>query len=167
MREALKLVTVRSKYCEFLREYDCRVSINSNEKVARPFVGVLFEINNIEYFAPLSSPKLKHKKMKNTVDFYKIDGGNLGAINFNNMIPVPVSEYTYIDLNKITFKKEDKDYQELLRKQLTWLNSNKHKLKNKALILYRKRMNSELPKSIEKRCCDYGLLEEKYYLYIK
>ena len=34
MREALKLVTVRSKYCEFLREYDCRVSINSNEKVA-------------------------------------------------------------------------------------------------------------------------------------
>ncbi len=69
MREALKLVTVRSKYCEFLREYDCRVSINSNEKVARPFVGVLFEINNIEYFAPLSSPKLKHKKMKNTVDF--------------------------------------------------------------------------------------------------
>ena len=88
---SLKLVTVNSKYCEYLRQYDYRVSFNSNEKETRPFVGILFEINEIKYFAPLSSPKPKHQKMKNTIDFYKIDSGKLGAINFNNMIPVPTS----------------------------------------------------------------------------
>lgn len=50
--------------------------------------GILFKIDTFEYFAPLSSPKLKHIKMKNTLDFLKIKNGELGAINFNNMIPV-------------------------------------------------------------------------------
>ena len=45
----------------------------------------LFKIEDCEYFAPLSSPKPKHKKMKNTIDFLKIKNGELGAVNFNNM----------------------------------------------------------------------------------
>ena len=62
------LVTVSSRYCEYLRKYDYRVSYNSNEKNTRPFVGVLFEINEYKYFAPLSSPKPKHLTMKNNID---------------------------------------------------------------------------------------------------
>lgn len=38
------------------------------------------------YFAPLSSPKPKHLKLKSKLDFLKIDNGKLGAIN--NMLPV-------------------------------------------------------------------------------
>lgn len=50
----------------------------------------------MKYFAPLSSPKQKHLKMKNDIDFYKLSNGKLGAINFNNMIPVPDGSYTLI-----------------------------------------------------------------------
>ena len=49
----------------------------------------------MKYFAPLSSPKQKHLKMKNDIDFYKLSNGKLGAINFNNMIPVPDGSYTF------------------------------------------------------------------------
>ena len=84
----LKLVRVNSDYCDYLRKFDNKVAYNKNQKELRPFVGVLFIIGNMEYFAPLSSPKAKHLKMKNTMDFFKIDNGKLGAINFNNMIPV-------------------------------------------------------------------------------
>ena len=56
----LKLVTINSRYCEYLCQFDYRVSYNSNEKESRPFVGILFKIHEIEYFAPLSSPKAKH-----------------------------------------------------------------------------------------------------------
>lgn len=49
-----KLVIVDTSYCDFLRKYDYRVSYNANEKELRPFVGVLFTINNCKYFAPLS-----------------------------------------------------------------------------------------------------------------
>lgn len=164
---SLKLVTVNSKYCEYLRQYDYRVSFNSNEKETRPFVGVLFEINEIKYFAPLSSPKPKHQKMKNTIDFYKIDSGKLGAINFNNMIPVPTSEYIFIDVNENVTTKEETNYQELLKDQLSWINGNKYNLMRRAQILYEKRVNHQLPTLIEKRCCDFQLLERKCVMYQK
>ena len=45
------------------------------------------EINGFYYFAPLSSFKSKHKKMKESVDFIKIK--DYEVININNMIPVP------------------------------------------------------------------------------
>ena len=80
------------------------------EKELRPFVGVLFEIDGFEYFAPLSSPKPKHKNMKNTIDFFKIKGGELGAINFNNMIPVNIENYVLIDLNKETTLANEQKY---------------------------------------------------------
>ena len=127
----LKLVKIDSKYCDYLRQFDDRVMYNMNEKELRPFVGILFKVNQIEYFAPLSSPKPKHLKMKNTIDFYKIDGGVLGAVNFNNMIPVKKDYYKIIYFNEELFNKFDKKYQELLRDQLTWLNENYIQVKNK------------------------------------
>lgn len=161
MMETYKLVTVKSKYCDYLRKYDYRVSFNAKEKELRPFVGVLFEIDNMKYFAPLSSPKEKHLKMKNTVDFYKIDGGKLGAINFNNMIPIPETEYEYIDTNVPCLTNTEKKYQEMLKDQLRWLNRDGKGLKIKAKTLYMKSMNNELPKKIIDRCCNFLMLERK------
>lgn len=54
--ENYKLVTINSKYCDFLRKFDYRVTYNAKEKETRPFVGILFEIGEYKYFAPLSSP---------------------------------------------------------------------------------------------------------------
>ena len=48
--------------------------------------------------------------MKNGPDFHKIDGGRQGAINLNNMIPIPSSELILVDINNIP----DKDYRNLL-----------------------------------------------------
>ena len=61
MYNKLKIVKINSDYCDYLRKYDIRVPYNAGSKELRPFVGVLFCVNNIEYFAPLSSPKPKHK----------------------------------------------------------------------------------------------------------
>ena len=66
----LKIVRVNSDYCDYLRKFDNKVAYNKNEKELRPFIGILFQIDTCKYFAPLSSPKLKHKNMKNTLDFY-------------------------------------------------------------------------------------------------
>jgi len=98
----LKIVRVNSNYCDYLRKYDNKVAYNKNEKELRPFIGILFKIEMCEYFAPLSSPKPKHKNMKNTLDFFKIKNGELGAVNFNNMIPVNKNNYSLVDLNKET-----------------------------------------------------------------
>ncbi len=74
MKESLILVRLDTEYCNYLRKFDDKVPYNYNEKELRPFVGVLFEVNNCKYFAPLSSPKPKHLKLK-----LKIDNGTLDS----------------------------------------------------------------------------------------
>ena len=125
----LKIVRVNSNYCDYLRKFDNKVAYNKNEKELRPFIGILFQIDTCEYFAPLSSPKPKHKNMKNTLDFFKIKDGELGAVNFNNMIPVNEDNYSLVDLNKETLTIAELKYQRLLREQLDWLNANYKQVK--------------------------------------
>ena len=86
MKEKIILVRLDTAYCDYLRKFDDKVPYNFNEKELRPYVGVLFRIDKLMYFAPLSSPKPKHLKLKSKLDFLKIDNGKLGAIN--NMLPV-------------------------------------------------------------------------------
>ena len=161
LSQKLKIVRVNTEYCEYLRQFDYRVLYNKNEKENRPFVGILFEINSCEYFAPLSSPKPKHKNMKNTIDFFKIKGGELGAVNFNNMIPVMAGDYSLVDLNKETLTLAELKYQKLLREQIYWLNNNYIQVKNKSLKLYNFYNDGKLPESIKIRCCNFKFLEEK------
>ena len=102
MSNRLKIVKVDSKYCDYLRKYDDKVCYNAGSKELRPFIGILFTIDNCQYFAPLSSPKPKHKSLTNTIDLLKINDGEYGVVNFNNMIPVTSNNYTEFNLNKKT-----------------------------------------------------------------
>lgn len=91
--ERLSFVLINSKYCDYLRTKDHCVPYTMDNKSTRPFIGVLFQIENINYYAPLSSPKPKHKRIKNQIDLVKINNGEFGVINFNNMIPVHKKTY--------------------------------------------------------------------------
>ncbi len=161
----LRIVRVDSNYCDYLRQFDSRVPYNNENKELRPFVGILFNVNECEYFAPLSSPKPKHKKMSNGIDFLKLDDGNLGAVNFNNMIPVRNHNYKTIYFKDEWTKNLDKKYQELLKSQIDWLNANYSRVIKKSSKLYSLYTSNKLPKNIKDRCCNFKLLEEKCALY--
>lgn len=158
----LKFYTVREEYTNYLRIYDSRVPYTFEEKSKRPFVGIVFKINNINYFAPLSSPKLKHKTMKNQIDFIKINSGEYGAINLNNMIPIELNQCKLIDI--IINNKDNKDdimYKNLLINQIDWCNKNIEKiLKATSKIYYTITLN-KANKRLMDRCCNFKLLEEK------
>lgn len=156
-----KIVKVKTSYCDYLREYDNKVPYNMNKKETRPFIGILFNVDNFEYFAPLTSPKPKHLKMKNTIDFLKIKGGELGAVNFNNMIPVKEQNYELIQLNESNTSIAENKYKKLLREQLNWLNENSIQVKKKSSKLYKLYTNDMLSRNIKDRCCNFKLLEEK------
>lgn len=167
MNKKLKLVIVDSKYCDYLRKIDKRVPYNFSKKENRPFVGVLFNIDEMEYFAPLSSPKTKHVNMVNMIDFLKIDSGKLGAVNFNNMIPVMPNNYKVFVLNKSIDNIDDDKYRILLNNQLSWLNKDASNLRKKTKRLYNLYNNKKLNKNIFDRCCNFKLLEEKCIEYNK
>lgn len=95
-----------------------------DRKSIRPFVGIVFSVNGFHYYAPLTSPKLKHLHMKNQIDFLKIKNGEWGAINFNNMIPVLPQCLSKVERRILeTDTKPDIDYKNLLSNQLSWCNS--------------------------------------------
>ena len=156
-----KIVKVDHKYCDYLRQYDNRVSYNAGTKELRPFIGVLFTVEGCEYFAPLSSPKVKHMHMKNNLDVVKIDGGRYGVVNFNNMIPVTSNNYELFDLKATPKDTYELKWQNLLKSQLLWLNKNIKNVKGKAINLYEKYKNDKVDERIKSRCCNFILLEEK------
>lgn len=162
----MKLYNVTDSYIDFLKDFDSKVPDNKNEK--RPFVGIVLRINDCNFFAPLSSPKPKHRRMRNTADFHKINGGIHGAINFNNMIPISQSELILIDIDNIS----DRYYKNLLNSQIRFINSEQDTLKLKAKRLYElvKKDNSSLSGyqvAIKDRCVNFSLLQEKSKLSTK
>lgn len=164
MYRKIKIVKIDSKYCDYLRKYDNKVTYNAGTKDLRPFIGILFTINKCEYFAPLSSPKEKHLKLKNTIDLLKINNGKYGVVNFNNMIPVTNKNYVEFDLNKKATDKE-KFRIELMQNQLRWLTNNKKEIYTKSKLLYNLYKNNKLPNNVKERCCNFSLLEEKCIKY--
>ncbi len=116
-------------------------------------------VNNYEYFAPLSSPKVKHKNLKNTIDLIKIKNGEYGVVNFNNMIPIFGKNYKEFDLNKKTTNKEEKYRIELMNNQLRWLTSHKKEIYIKSKLLYNLYKNNKLPQNVKDRCGNFLLLE--------
>lgn len=167
MKNSLSLVRIDTKYCDYLRKYDSRVPYNFNDKELRPFVGVLFEVNDCMYFAPLSSPKPKHLKIKSKLDFLKLDNGKLGAINFNNMLPVTEKNIIRLNLDKNNTNISEKKYFKLLKEQIYWLNRNDERLFVRSKKLYNKYLNGTLDSKIAIRCCNFKLLEEKCEEYNK
>ncbi|EGR4465273.1 type III toxin-antitoxin system ToxN/AbiQ family toxin, partial [Vibrio cholerae] len=79
----LKFFTVDEKYIQYLKQFDAKVPDNYSEE--KPFIGILFSINGLDYIAPLSSAKPKHSSIKNSspTTFKVFDGtveGDLLAI---------------------------------------------------------------------------------------
>ena len=153
--------TVDTSYCNFLRQKDSRVPYTMDKKAIRPFLGIVFTVNGFNYYAPLTSPKPKHIHMKNQIDFLKINNGEWGAINFNNMIPVLPSS-----LNKVEIRiydsdsKADKDYKNLLANQLSWCNSNKDTIIRQAVKLYNTIVQGRAWGNLSARCCNFTLDEK-------
>lgn len=166
-KKRLNLYTLDMKYVRNLAKVDDRVmSISPQEhKENRPFVGIIIIMEQKKYCVPLTSPKSKHDKMKNDLDFSKMfDKKNklIGALNFNNMIPVSENFIKPINItpNKNDSPK-DKIYKELLNNQLDWCNDNVENIVKKANKLYKfVTQTPEKSRNLTRRCCNFKKLEE-------
>ena len=162
----MRFYNIKDDYITFLRTFDTKVAENKHE--ARPYVGVVLEINGIHYYAPFTSPKPKHQKMKNGKDFRKINHGIYGAINFNNMIPVVTEALIEIDINNM----EDEKYKNLLLNQLNYVRADKTQIEKVAselhtLLLTADDKLSKYDLQVKQRCCNIKILEENFLNYKK
>ena len=171
-KEKFKWYIANSKYVNYLRKYDNMVeNINYVSKL-KPYIGIILFINDFNYYVPISSPKNKHYKMKEDIDFIKIVKGDriIGILNINNMIPISNIDIEILDYKKINnyrnfdSEKEKRLYISFLSCELRLINNKIEKIKESAMKLYNEKINNPNSK-ISKRCCDFKLLEEKCKLY--
>ncbi len=120
----MKLIEVTDQYINYMKKFFHITMLDNKAKKrnhGRKYIGIIISINNINYFAPLSSPKKSDydnlgnirksssiilKMVKN----YSKKPQLLGTIKLNNMIPVPDSEIILYDLNN----EKDKKYKNLI-----------------------------------------------------
>lgn len=167
------LIRISMEYTNFLRNtIDSKVPLEhlGSDYLPRPFVGILIMNDSNQFVIPLTSPKAKHARMKNSLDFHKINGGEYGAINFNNMFPIINDNriYEIIDTEILPDCLEaELQYRNLIRNQLTWLNlsHNKALVLKKAETLYNLYISGKLDKKIKKRCCNFIKLQDEHIKY--
>lgn len=163
MQTDFKLYKVDMKYIRNLHNIDDRVLSVSPQKGKdnRVFVGIVIICGTHKYCIPLSSPKPKHKNMKKSVDFSKIevDGNLLGVLNFNLMIPIGEAQLQEIDLKIHKRDRQNiKVYKQLCQKELEWCYKHSEVICNKANVLYKKYMSNESFAGKE-RCLNFPRLE--------
>ena len=168
LKEKFKIIKINPNYIEYLKKFDSKVQYNNKElnKQNKPFVGVLFSIDNKKYYVPISSADKKqklnsmykkyYKKSKEPIDMVFITDNNkklLAVLNLNNMIPVANNSIIDYDITK------DKNAN-LLIKEYRYCMKNKEEIRKRAIKIYNM-VNLHTNNNLEKRCCNFKLLEEK------
>ncbi|HBY19942.1 MAG TPA: type III toxin-antitoxin system ToxN/AbiQ family toxin [Clostridiales bacterium] len=123
---------------------------NTNEKFV---CGVVLHINEFEYYAPISSFKVKQQS--NILISELATGKVLSSIRFSFMFPVDPSNVNIKDFSKETSRQQD-----LLNKEYIFCNNNRELIYSKAKQIYNKVYNG-FDVYFNRNCCDFKLLEHK------
>ena len=150
--EALRIYRVDDKYIRYLKTKDNRVQDNKNRR--RPYVGIVLYVGTYRYFVPMESPKPNHATVKAGKHLMKLDGGKLGLLGFNNMIPIHAAALIPFDINK----EPDPQYAELLRRQAAYINRKKADVLDHASKTYYSAIKKDNA-FLLKICCDFRRLE--------
>lgn len=165
----LRLYTIDADYLKYLFHIDERVMYWESDtyKNDRKYIGVVLNINNFAYFAPLSSPKtadyfykngMRHVK-KNIIPIVRLvtdKGQLLGKIKLSNMIPVHPEQLALYDIKGET----DKKYQSLIVKEMICIRKCKDEITKNALVLYKQKINGYENVSYLDDTLDFKVLEE-------
>lgn len=82
----LQWYIVNKKYVKYLKFFDNKIENIEYQSNLKPFIGIILNINNFNYYVTISSPKGKHYRMKDGIDFIKIKKEDriLEVLNLNN-----------------------------------------------------------------------------------
>ena len=150
--ESLRIYRISDHYIRFLHSRDEKVQYNKNAR--RPYVGVVFNFAGCQYFVPMESPKPNHANIKAGKHIIKLDGGKYGLLGFNNMVPVPKSALTEVDIDA----ESDVKYRELLKRQALLCNRIKADILDHAQMTYFDVVQGK-NKFLMRVSCDFKKLE--------
>jgi len=160
--DSIKFYEINNDYINYLSAFERHLFRNRKpeQNNERKYIGIVFEINGYDYFAPLSSFKDKHMKMKESIDFIKVK--NYAVINLNNMFPASQSQRQYVDISA----EKDPNYRALLLAEYRYIKSIQDKIRKNAQTLYKIKLKDGNTTPLAMRCNDFIALEKASKEYI-
>ncbi len=160
-KDDIKFYEVDAKYINYLLPFAPHMFWNKEpgENNDRKYIGIVLIVNDMDYFAPLSSAKPKHRRMEEGLDFIKVK--QYAVINLNNMFPVPAGSCHPVDFSK----ERNPKYRDLLRSEYRYIKMIEEKIWKNARLLYNHKIKNGNSTALSKRCNDFKLLEEKCKAY--
>ena len=150
----IKLYEISPAYVDYLAPHAPHLFRNKQvgQRNERKYIGIVLTVGDMDYFAPLSSFKDKHRRLKEGLDLIKVK--HYAVINLNNMFPVPTGQYSYVDISQ----ERDAKYQSLLQAEYRYIKSIQERIRKNAANLYRLKL-SGTKSPLTKRCNDFAALE--------
>lgn len=145
-------------YINFLKTLDKQVPNIEYNKNNKFVCGVVLNINDVKYYAPISH--MTNKQQTNLQIFDK--GKPISTIRFSFMVPAMDSVLKKKDF--ISISKSDKKYVDLLSSEYNYCKSHINEIKKKAMSVYAIGCNKN--HRLNYTCCDFQKLE-KYYMKYK
>lgn len=138
------------------RGFSCVPNLDYGKNRKQKFVcGVVFKINNYDYFAPITS--YKTKKPDNFLIYDEKGKKVLSSLRFNFMFPVPFQIASVYQFNNIS----DDKYRSLVLQEYHFCKKNQNVIRHLAERTY-KRVLLGKNKGLVKNSCDFKLLETAY-----
>ncbi len=153
----LEIYEIDSSYIEYLSNFEEHLFKNKKitQDFSRKYIGIILEINDFKYFAPLSSFKPKHRRLCETVDFIKV--GIYAVLNLNNMFPAPLNLCKSVKIENI----KNEHYKNLVRAEYRIIKQKTEQIINNAKDVYNHKMINDGKSKLSQRCNDFKNLEVK------
>ncbi len=174
--ENLKLYVIDIDYIEYLRKYDAQVmtSRSDNYITERKYLGVVLNLGEFKYFAPLSSPKesdylysngkkIVRKSIIPLIRLVNKKGELLGRVKLNNMIPVPAECLKIYNVDG----EQNRKYKDLVIDEIICIRKNKAKIMKNAKVLYNQKVNGYKEIKYLNSTVDFKNIEKYCILYNK
>lgn len=153
----IKFYEIDEEYIDYMCQFDKHLFHNkqAHQTNKRKYIGILFKVDNLDYFVPLSSFKPKHATMNETIDFIKL--GDYAVVNLCSMLPVVKTCCHFVDFSNI----DDKKYRCLLVAEYLEIKSHAELILKNAKIVYSHKLHKGNGTPLARRCADFKLLEQK------
>lgn len=165
----MRLYSISDDYIEYLRKVFPRIYSNkiANRKHTRKYLGVVFKLNDFNYYIPLSSPKDAHdyitlngKKVirKDSIIVIRmvVKGTLKGTLQIGTMIPVPDKALIQYNLED----EQDISYKELVQDEIIFIRKNANRIIKTAKLLYSKKTKGTHKNPVIDKVLDFKSIEE-------
>ena len=150
---------VDSEYVDFLKTIDSKVPNIKYDGNNKFVCGIVFKINNIEYYAPVSHMKIQQRT---NMLIYK-DEEPISSIRFSFMFPAFSDVLKMKDFSEIA--KENPQYANLLYTEYKYCITHEREIIKNAQKVYKIGCNKN--HTLNYTCCDFKKLETEYVNYKK